>query len=933
MKLPQAKKIKWNYPAIAFCLPVIGMLVVMMIAGVVPFGQKSMLYSDMYHQYFPFFKAFREALLSGDSLLYTWSVGMGMDYLGLISYYLASPLYLLSVFVPESWVLPAFSMMVPIKLGLASLFFAIFLKKMFHRDDLSISLFGCFYALCAWALAYQWNVMWLDSFALLPLVALGTVSLLREKKFVLYTVTLFLSIYSNYYIGFFTCIFVLLLFICYQICRCRSVGRFFSDLCRIALFSVIAIGMTAILSLPALAALQDTQSSVNKFPDSFSVNIVTGEAVTAAKNAWSAYKDAKEAGTGFLSLTGHFLGAVAKSFPPLLEGMRKVAGNMNGGIVPSYKEGLPNLYCGVGTIILAFLFLTAKRVKLRDKICSVVVLVFLMLSFIIRQLDYIWHGFHFTNMIPYRFSFLYSFILLYMAYRAFTMRQRFKAWQFIAAGILSIGIMLCSDNRTEPVFLAYNGVFFLLYMAVFLYARWDQPLPAHLPKKKRMPHLRILSAARRSRRMYANIVLAAVMGAELILNLVNFGVNFSYPGISNYPTGTESTASMIRYMKEREEDNLFYRAEVTHSQTLNDGALNSYNGITTFTSSANVKVTEFMKALGYGAKNTYNRYCFEESSPVANLFLSLKYMIERNGQVEDNSYFNEVYHYNSVYLLENNAYLPLGFLAESELAELPFDASTGAFAFQNQLFAAATGISADVWNRIPSQWLTIVPKDVEIKTQNNGYCTYTAGSSGERKLTYTYNIADTGFMCLDITMPSRNSYTVYKNGSYLYSESISLPQTIAVSDVKPGDVVEVRVTCKADENSNMTINAALLNDNVFRAGYDILNASTLELTSFSNTKVEGTIRCDRDGLLYTSIPQNGNWSATVDGEEAEIVLVGDAMVALNLTEGTHTVTFTYHNEAFSLGWKVTLVFALIFAGITFAVYYPRYKKRKAAPKA
>ncbi len=47
---------------------------------------------------------------------------------------------------------------------------------------------------------------------------------------------------------------------------------------------------------------------------------------------------------------------------------------------------------------------------------------------------------------------------------------------------------------------------------------------------------------------------------------------------------------MIRYMKEREQYTPFYRAETTHSQTLNDGALNGYHGISTFTSSANVKV-------------------------------------------------------------------------------------------------------------------------------------------------------------------------------------------------------------------------------------------------------------------------------------------------------------------------------------------------------
>ena len=372
MKHSLRGKIKWNYLLIAFLLPFLGMLTVMLLSRYEPFGHYSMLYSDMYHQYFPFFVAFREALRGGHSLLYTWSVGMGMDYLGLISYYLASPLNLFSVLVPESWTLEFFSLLMPVKLGLASLFFAVFLKNMFHRNDLSIALFGGFYGLCAWALGYQWNVMWLDTFALLPLVALGTVKLIQEKKFVLYTLTLFLSVYANYYIGFFTCIFVFLLFFSVEICRWRGWKVFFRDLCRIALFSILAIGMTAILELPALAALGDTQSSVNKFPTGFRLNIASDHT---------------------------FLG--------LLDAMRQVAGNMGGAIEPTFKEGLPNLYCGVGSILLAILFLMSEDVKLRDKLCCVFLLLFFNVSFIIRQLDYIWHGFHFTNMIPYRFSFLY----------------------------------------------------------------------------------------------------------------------------------------------------------------------------------------------------------------------------------------------------------------------------------------------------------------------------------------------------------------------------------------------------------------------------------------------------------------------------------------------------------------------------------------------
>ena len=659
MNLPLSKKIKSSYLALAFAIPCVGMLVVMLISQYEPFGQYSMLYSDMYHQYYPFFVAFRETLRSGESLLHSWNVGLGMDYLGLISYSLASPLNLLSVIVPESWLLEFFSLLVPVKLGLAGLFFAIFLKKLFDQDDISISVFGGCYGLCAWALGYQWNVMWLDTFALLPLVALGTVALLRDKKFILYTVSLFLAIFANYYIGFFICIFVFLLFFIYEICRWQGFKRFFGDLCRIAFFSILAIGMTAILELPAFAALQTTQSSVNNFPEGFKMNI-------ASKNTWQG----------------------------LLDAMRQVAGNMGGGVEPTFKEGLPNLYCGVGSLMMAFLFLTAGEVKLRDKICSVVLLVFFMLSFILRQLDYIWHGFHFTNMIPYRFSFLFSFVVLYMAYRAWLLRGSFKFWQVLIAVALGLLVMACGkplenfdpfaggDQTDAWVYLAYNLISIALYAGIFFYGtRREETDEDGEP-------VDVTAVCRR--RAVVSYALLGVMAVELIANLLNFGLTFTGTSVSNYPRGTDKAASMIRYMKEREEDTLFYRAETTHSQTLNDGALNGYNGVSTFTSSANVKVTEFMKALGYGAKNTYNRYCYEEASPVSNLFLNLKYMIERAGKDKASSYFTEIHRYGDVALLQNLAYLPLGFLAEEELAQVDFSVDTNRFRFQNALISAAT---------------------------------------------------------------------------------------------------------------------------------------------------------------------------------------------------------------------------------------------------
>ena len=153
---------------------------------------------------------------------------------------------------------------------------------------------------------------------------------------------------------------------------------------------------------------------------------------------------------------------------------------------------------------------------------------------------------------------------------------------------------------------------------------------------------------------------------------------------------------------------------------------------------------------------------------------------------------------------------------------------------------------------------------------------------------------------------------------------------LAVGDVQPGDTVQIRITCTANlPSTSVTVKASMLQDEVFWAGYEVLNASTLTLTEFSTTRISGRITCDRDGLLYTSIPQNGNWVAYVDGNKAEISLVGDCMVGLMLSEGTHTVQFRYENQAFRIGAWITAGSALAFAAFALTDHLLRRRKEKA----
>ena len=184
-------------------------------------------------------------------------------------------------------------------------------------------------------------------------------------------------------------------------------------------------------------------------------------------------------------------------------------------------------------------------------------------------------------------------------------------------------------------------------------------------------------------------------------------------------------------------------------------------------------------------------------------------------------------------------------------------------------------------------------------------------------------------MCLDLNLYQQKQFSVWHNGARLYSENYDLGQILGVTEVRAGDTVEVRVTCKANQTgTSLSIKAAILNEEVFRKGYEILNASTLQMTDFSGTYIAGTIDCNRDGLLYTSIPQNGNWVAFVDGQPAEITLVGDCMVGLMLTEGQHSIAFRYENQALRWGSLITGGCGLIFAAVIVTDLLHRKKKAK-----
>ncbi|HBB19410.1 MAG TPA: hypothetical protein DCZ62_03105, partial [Ruminococcus sp.] len=375
------------YFVLAFMVPAILMLIGFKKSNIHPFGDQQMLVVDLWHQYYPFFRVVREKLLTGGSFLYSWQNGMGTNFLSLISYYAASPLNWLSVFFDEEHVRDALSYILIAKVGFCGAFFSCFLRYTYKRRDFSIVIFGTMFALCSYVLGYYWNVMWFDTIALFPLVMTGVVAICRERKWKLYTVSLALSLIANYYIGYFTCIFTMFMFAAAVITEGKGIKDFFVKLWIIIRSSVIGIGLGAFMLLPAYYGLQLTYSANNTFP--------------AARSWYEKWTDI------FANLI---------SYSP-----------------PAMKEGLPNFACGMLAVTLFGVFLFSGGIKLREKISGVLMLALIAVSCNMNQLNFIWHGFHVTNQIPYRFAFIFSFVLVAAAFRAYDAmtKKGITIWQLI----------------------------------------------------------------------------------------------------------------------------------------------------------------------------------------------------------------------------------------------------------------------------------------------------------------------------------------------------------------------------------------------------------------------------------------------------------------------------------------------------------------------
>lgn len=521
---------------IAFVIPLIIMTALYIAREIYPFGNNCYLRSDMYHQYAPFFSELWNKLRHGESLTYSWDIGMGTNFTALYAYYLASPSNWFIVLFPQKYMIEIMNLIIILKLCLSSLTFTYYISKHFNTRKCTIALFGMFYALSGFVAAYSWNIMWLDCLVLLPLIILGLERLVNENRCFLYCITLGLCIYTNYYIAIMVCISVVLYFIVLMAAYkgTRRPVIYVKKFLNFAIYSLLAGGLAACLLLPEFYAFTLSASNNIEFPKKLSLYFSILNMVTR-----------------------HLINV------PVHLGL----------------DHYPNIYCSVAVLLLFPLYVMDKKVDLREKIGkSALVLIFLT-AFNLNIPNFIWHGFHFPNSLPCRQSFIYVFFLLTMCYEALSHLKSMTTKQLGGALWIAIGILLFIEqvftvDETYDFTIVYiSGAFILVYALIML---------IHLKHEFKVPVI-----------IFIAFSLCII---ECTINMDSTGIGTT--SRSSYLLDYDAVKTVTQTVAD--DDSSFYRMDKKFgSRSNNDGAWHNYHSISTFSSTSNGAMEKFFGELGF----------------------------------------------------------------------------------------------------------------------------------------------------------------------------------------------------------------------------------------------------------------------------------------------------------------------------------------------
>lgn len=799
----------------------------------IPFGDNSLLCVDFYHQYGPMLAELYDRIWQGDSFIYSFNMAMGLPFFRNFMNYLSSPFNILMLFFNRENLLTSYSFIIGIKAVVACVTMVYYLSKKFNTKDLTLMPLGIIYGFSAYFTAYYWNIMWLDGMVWVPLITLGIENLINKGKWKLYTFSLAIMIISNYFIGYMLCIYAVVYFIFYLFLQTKfkwgeirkNLKTAFKRCCLFGGASLLAGMLTFFLTLPQASSMLSISATGDTMPTTqyYSFELVD-------------------------YLKAHFSGVEVSVFA-------------------SDEITKPNISAGILSIALLLVYLINFDIPLKNKVAYAGILGFFIAAFFVPQLDFIMHAFHVPNDLPYRYSFLYSFVFVVIgAYGLINIKKlKYPIVAILYAFLMSLMLVVTQQNWAGmTVNMVYINMILLTLYFIFYSA-------LHF-----MDNLDTLFKG-------ALIVVACI---DVIVS-VSYNWNITQVRDVFYED-YEATEKLLDYVKKYDNEK-FYRIENTNMMTLNDGSWYDYYGMTTFTSMAYQDLASLQNALGMPG-NTINSYYYVQSTPIYDLMFDIKYFI---GVQNDFNRYQTIYT-DQESAVEFNYSNGLVFGVNEDLKEWIYQ-GMNPFDIQHDFLIKSTGVYGGLYP-------ATLYKTEEIYNDGN-YTILKYQFENTFDNMYFYS----GDFSVDFFIVGDTLY--YKNENYLnytsYDEELAY---YYIDDYSENKVINIHsgeeyVTFYVGYNTYYTQGFDVYNiDNVkFMESYEILNKKKMDITKFEEDYITGNITLEEDDIVYTSIPYDKGWNVYVDGDKVETFAIGNALLSFDAGAGTHKITLKYVVPGYLIG--------------------------------
>ncbi len=917
----------YGYLGICFIVPMFIMLLAYASRNVFPFGEESVLVLDLNGQYVYYFEALRDIITDGGSLLYSFRRALGGEFLGIIGYYLASPLSIIVALFPADMITEALLCIFLLKVGISGLTFGFYLHRTRKRNPVLAVMFSSMYALSAYAVVMQHNTMWIDNLMLLPLILLGVEELIKHKKYKMFIITLSIAVFSNFYIGYMTCMFVALYFFYYYYSHTEDVRNPDGEKNHL-IRSLVRIGISAAIMLCITAVM-----------------------------VWSSYTALTFGKTGFtdpnyaFNQNFDFLDLISKMYFGSYDTVR--------------PEGWPFVYSGMLTFILVPLYFFAKKISTREKVATGIFITCMFLGFNATTIDMFWHGMQRPNWLNYRYSFMVCFILIIMAHRVFENIDDIGYKPVIACSAAIAGILIVLQKMEYENLPDLSAVWAsLAFIAVYLLMMRGITFPK--------------DAIKRTSVLVLTIFVGFELYASALSNLIRLDEDVVYTSRTTYRDHMD--LYQPAFDKLHETDTSFYRSEKVVYKRNNDNLAQGVFGLSNSTSTLNADTIKMLQFIGLASKSHWSKYL--GSTPATDTLLGIKYLIgENRGALPD--YYTEIsttmgtgnnagkmlYTYKNPYAMSvafgaNEAIADLDLFGVEKEAEgggiigtakeviadvfgVEFETETttvglpkeetepeqkNPFERLNAIYAALLGDEElNMFVHLPHSYPVSNNLTTSGVVEHTKYSPVNSGTASYLSYDITAETDDVIYMYIPTTYPRECKLTVnnVSKGTYFGNETHRI---VELGSYAPGTKLNIKLELKDDCVYINTVETGYFyyfDENVYINAANRLKGSEFNITEWSEDTLIGNINVAKgDELIFTTIPYDEGWKVICDGKEINYFEVLDSLIAFRIPMGQHTLTLKYRPDCAIYGGMISIAGVLIFVGLCVAEYV--WKKKKIA---